>query len=58
MTDTPEPLRCQDGCGSTVKDTSEAEAKAWTFLTISKRWRCPNCRRALDTVNTRSQNHG
>lgn len=46
-----EPLRCCDGCGRTVADTAEAEAKAWQFLEISKRYRCPQCVRDLNRVN-------
>lgn len=49
-----EPLRCCDGCGRSVADMSEAEAKAWHFLQISKRWRCPSCARELDAANHRA----
>lgn len=30
---------------------SDALAKAWGFLEISKRWRCPKCARELIEVN-------
>lgn len=46
-----EPLRCCDGCGAAVKDESEAMAKAWHYLAISKRWRCPSCVRELQQAN-------
>jgi len=53
MTTTDTAIRCQDGCGRTVQDEAEALARAWTFLTISKRWRCPECVHALNNVNTK-----
>lgn len=46
-----DPLRCCDGCKREVADMSEALAKAWHYLEISKRWRCPDCARELDVVN-------
>ncbi|WP_398498153.1 hypothetical protein [Variovorax sp.] len=46
-----DPIRCSDGCGRTVAGQSDAEAKAWTFLEISKRWRCPTCARELALAN-------
>lgn len=46
-----EPLRCTDGCGANVKDESEAQAKAWQYMEITKRYRCPRCRLELDKVN-------
>lgn len=49
-----DPIGCQDGCKRTVKDRSEAEAKAWTYLEISRRWRCPQCVRDLEQANNRS----
>jgi rubredoxin len=55
---TKEPLRCTDACGRTVADMSEAEAKAWRFLEISKRWRCPACTRELDAANHRMAESG
>lgn len=50
-----DPINCCDGCGCKVADASEAEAKAWRFLEISKRYRCPACARELDEVNRRNQ---
>lgn len=44
-------VRCQDGCGSKADDMQQAEAQGWEFLVISKRYRCPACRQALDLVN-------
>lgn len=46
-----DPIRCCDGCKRPVADQSEAEAKAWAFLEISKRWRCPSCARELAQAN-------
>lgn len=46
-----DPIRCCDGCGRAVADQAEAEAKAWHFLEISKRWRCPACARELVQAN-------
>lgn len=42
-------LTCRDGCG---RETTEMEAQqtAWRWLPISKRYRCPDCGRALDKV--------
>lgn len=45
-------IRCRDACGAHVADMDEALAKAWTFLEISKGWRCPDCARELNRVNT------
>lgn len=47
----PEPIRCCDGCKREVADMDEALAKAWHFLEISKRWRCPQCARELVEAN-------
>lgn len=49
-----DPINCCDGCGRKVADMSEAQAKAWHYLEISKRYRCPACARELDEVNRRS----
>jgi hypothetical protein len=46
-----DPIRCGDGCGHAVSNQSEAEAKAWAFLEISKRWRCPACACELAQAN-------
>lgn len=58
-----DPIRCCDGCGRSVSNQPEAENKAWHFLQISKRWRCPACARELAQANQRaaslaSQNNG
>jgi rubredoxin len=48
---------CTDGCGATgVNDEScvspnAVQVRGWQFLEISKRWRCPDCRAALDKAN-------
>lgn len=47
----PEPIRCCDGCKREVADMDDALAKAWRFLEISKRWRCPDCARELAAAN-------
>lgn len=46
-----DPINCCDACGRSVADMDEALAKAWSFLEISKRWRCPDCARDLTRVN-------
>lgn len=46
-----ESIRCADACGRVVADMQEAEQKAWTRLEITGRYRCPDCRRALDAIN-------
>lgn len=51
-----EPIRCCDGCGASVADEAEANAKAWTRLQITGRLRCPACAQALDTINQRTRN--
>lgn len=50
-----DPIGCNDGCGAKVADMSEAEAKAWTYLEITKRYRCPACTRALAEANQQSK---
>lgn len=59
--DTKEPedaIRCNDDCKASVLDMDAAMAQAWTYLEITKRWRCPSCRRALDAINHANQNQG
>ena len=53
-----DPIRCTDGCGANVKDESEAQAKAWQYMEISKRYRCPQCRRDLQQVNELNKMYG
>lgn len=48
---TANAIGCTDGCKRTVANMDEALAKAWRFLEISKRWRCPACVRELDVAN-------
>lgn len=53
MTLAKDPIACAAGCKRTVADEDEATAKAWEFLPITKRYRCPACRRELYQVNGR-----
>jgi hypothetical protein len=46
----PEPIACAAGCARTVADDDAASAGAWSYLAISRRWRCPTCRRELDAA--------
>ena len=57
---TKEPICCCDGCKAEVADMSDAQAKGWHFLEISKRYRCPACARALERVNAQytESDHG
>lgn len=48
---TPDPIPCSAGCKRSVADMAEALAKAWTFLQITNRWRCPACTRELEEAN-------
>lgn len=47
----PQAIRCRDGCGRSVADESEAQAKAWECLQITGRYRCPSCMRELAEAN-------
>lgn len=47
---TPLMVGCRDGCGKQVTE-SEAMRTNWRWLPISKRWRCPDCGRALDAAD-------
>jgi rubredoxin len=51
----PQALACQDSCGATVADEAAALHAGWTFLAISRRWRCPDCWRALAEIARTSQ---
>ena len=46
----PDMTACRDGCGRSVPDAELLQA-GWTFLPISRRWRCPVCWRALEKVS-------
>lgn len=43
--------RCNDGCGTSLIVPVDQEPLGWMYLHITKRWRCPACRRELDLVN-------
>jgi hypothetical protein len=47
---TPTLTACRDGCGRSVTD-DELPRSGWTFLAIARRWRCPECVRALQRVS-------
>jgi hypothetical protein len=49
-------IRCCDGCGDSVADMSEAQAKAWRHLQITGRYRCPKCVKELEAANTKDTN--
>lgn len=44
-------ITCRDGCKRSVEDMKAASAAGWQYLDIQKRWRCPECMRALDEAN-------
>jgi hypothetical protein len=39
-------VACSDGCGAKCPVT-EIEDRIWEWLSVSNRYRCPECRRAL-----------
>ena len=43
-------IGCSDECGAKVE---EPAAVGWTYLVIARRWRCPECCRALEAINER-----
>lgn len=45
-------IRCGDGCGAAVADEKAAGEGGWELLSISSRWRCPACYRALVAART------
>lgn len=46
---TPEPaIRCRDECGRSVVDDAAAVQAAWSWLDMTRTWRCPACWRALN----------
>ena len=40
-------IRCRDACGAARADEEACISAAWTYLQISKGWRCPKCAAAL-----------
>ena len=42
---------CDDGCGASIEMLPAESPPGWTYLEISRRWRCPECSRALNEVN-------
>lgn len=41
-------IGCADQCGAQIQDYEQDALQAgWTHLTISNRWRCPNCMTTL-----------
>lgn len=40
-------VRCRDGCGAVASNEEAALAQAWSWLPVSKTWRCPACARVL-----------
>ena len=51
MSKQPDPIYCSAGCKRFVMSEKEAEEKFWDFLPISRRYRCPQCRRELEAIN-------
>ncbi len=45
-------ISCQDRCGASVADEMAAQQAAWTYLSITGRYRCTDCRRALAAAAT------
>lgn len=43
-------IKCRDLCGASQVDEDAALASGWSFLSISKNWRCASCVRALDVA--------
>lgn len=50
MADKPQLISCSDECGHSLP-AETIESSGWTYLQIRGRWRCPECRRALEQVN-------
>lgn len=46
-----QPIPCQDGCKRNAADEADAQAKGWTRMPLTGRYRCPDCVRALAKVN-------
>jgi hypothetical protein len=46
----PKMISCRDGCGREVNDEAP-EKGSWTYLQITKRWRCPACTKVLHLIN-------
>lgn len=43
-------VSCSDGCKRSLHE-DEVLPAGWSYLAISKRWRCPECHRALAAIN-------
>jgi rubredoxin len=43
----PDPIVCAYGCNTKLPDDQAAMAAGWSYLMISRRWRCPKCDAAL-----------
>ena len=52
MTAPKEQVGCRDECGRAVP-ADAIESSGWTFLPIKKRWRSPECARALERRNAK-----
>jgi len=48
----PDPITCAAGCKRTAADETAATAAGWEHLPISRRWRCPQCWRELQAINS------
>ncbi len=48
----PDPTACRDGCGAAV---SWPERNGWTYLEITKRWRCPACRKQTEACKAEQE---
>lgn len=48
----PDPISCAGGCKRSVEDAAAATRAGWEYLQISRRWRCMNCWRELQAVNS------
>jgi hypothetical protein len=45
-------ITCTDSCGRKVL-IDAVEQSGWSFLPITRRWRCPQCWRDLQAVNVK-----
>lgn len=50
MAQPPIEIRCSDGCGRAVTE-EQLKTSGWTYLAISRRYRCPVCVRELAKAN-------
>lgn len=42
-----DPLNCTDACGQSADDEEAATQAGWSYLSITGRWRCPECTASL-----------